>query len=390
LGGSEPAPRAPGFHVDLGAVAANVEAVRRLVGPGVWICPALKADAYGFGLVPVAHTVLAAGADAVATGSITQALRLRRAGISAQILVYGGDLLDAGSVHDLEEAKFIATAFDAASLEACLAHARRRLAVFLEVDVGLGRLGFEPPELESAAARVRSSGRLDLRGVYTHMSAAPDADDEGLRLQFLRFREAVARVGDVRHRMAASSRVLDRFPEMALEAVDPGRAVYGLLPGSGGSLGPRLRPAFAALTTRLLTVRPDAGGRRVGVLPFGRAAGLATLNAGCVLVRGRRAPLLGAPSLEHARVDLSRAPQARPGDEVVVVGSQEGECITVEEVLAAHPDLPETALALQVGASVPRLYSGVRESRDPTAGRTAAPRTRPSRPGPRSAAPDAG
>jgi alanine racemase len=239
------------------------------------------------------------------------------------------------------------------------------------------------------AAHLHACERLDLLGVYTHMRAGPDAGDEDLEAQFLHFGEALSEAGEARYRMAASSRVLDRFPEMALNAVDPGRAVYGLLTGRSGRLGPHLRPAFAALTTRLLTVRAGPAGR-IGVIPFGRAAGLATLSAGCVLVRGQRVPLLGPPSLEHARVDLSTAPAAEPGDEVVIIGAQGGGRITVEEVLAANPALPETALALQVGGSVTRVYAGLREPPGPGGARTAAPRRRPSPPGHRSDAGGAG
>jgi alanine racemase len=389
LAGSEAAPGANRFQIDTAALAANVGAIRRLVGAGVWICAALKADAYGFGLLPVARTVLEAGADAVAAGSIAQGLRLREGGVAAPVLVYGGDLLDMGSVHALEDAGLFATIFDQASLAACLAHARRRLGVFLEVDVGLRRLGFEPAEVGMVAARVRSSEHLELLGIYTHMRSGPDARDEDLRAQFLRFGEALSEAGEVRHRMAASSHVLDRFPEMALNAVDPGRAVYGLLRGRDGRLGAHLQPAFVSLTTRLLTVRAGPAGR-IGVIPFGRAAGLATLSAGCLMVRGQRVPLLEPPSLEHARIDLGTAPDAEPGDEVVIIGGQGAGRITVEEVLAAHSGLPETALALQVGSSVTRVYAGLREPPGRAGARTAAPRTRPSRPGHRSDAAGAG
>jgi alanine racemase len=117
---------------------------------------------------------------------------------------------------------------------------------------------------------------------------------------------------------------------------------------------------------------------------------MATLSAGWVLVRGRRVALLGPLSLEHARLDLSTAPEAEPGDQVVIIGAQGDERITVAEVLAANPGLPETALALQVGGSVRRVYAGLREPRDRGGARTAERRRRPSRPGRRSAAGGAG
>ncbi len=165
--------------------------------------------------------------------------------------------------------------------------------------------------------------------------------------------------------MAASSRVLDRFPDMALGAVDVGRAVYGLLPRKQGHLGPRLKPAFVALRSRLIAVRmlsPDRTSvdmkrvARLGVIPFGRAAGMAELGVGTVLIGGHPARLLGAPSLQHMRVDLSRHPHASVGDEVVIVGRQGRSSVTVEDVLRAHPEIPDSAIALQVREAVPRVY----------------------------------
>ena len=129
------------FEIDLGAIASNVRTIRSSTGPGVWLCAALKADAYGFGLVPVARAVTKAGADALGVGSLEDGIRLRAVGIKQPILVYAGDLLTASAVQDLERHDLIATVHDAASLRASMRFARRRLKVMIEVDVGLARLG---------------------------------------------------------------------------------------------------------------------------------------------------------------------------------------------------------------------------------------------------------
>jgi alanine racemase len=353
------------FEIDLGAIASNVRTIRATQGPGVWVCVALKADAYGFGLVPVARAVTGAGANALGAGSVADGIQLRAAGIDHPILVYGGDLLTPSTVQDIESHDLIATVHDAASLRAALRGARRRLKVMIEIDVGLERLGFDPATASQAALAVRSSSKLDLRGIYTHMRVAEGRDARSLRAQFTRFKAALVAAGPVPLTMAASSRVLDRSPDMALNAVDVGRAVYGLLPPRGGLLGPRLRPALGRVRSCLITVRvltreerkPDlAAVGRLGVIPFGRAAGMAELSVGAVLVGGRRARLVGAPSLQHMRVDLSRHPLARVGDEVVIVGRQGRRAIGPAEVLREHPSLPDAAIALQVRDSVPRVY----------------------------------
>jgi alanine racemase len=104
--------------------------------------------------------------------------------------------------------------------------------------------------------------------------------------------------------------------------------------------------------------------RRLGVIPYGRAGGLANLAATCVLVGGRRARLVAQPSLEHMRVDLGRHPSARAGDEVVIVGRQGLSEISLDEALREHTGVPDSAAALQVAESIPRLYrSGRRLTR---------------------------
>jgi alanine racemase len=351
------------FEVDLEAVASNIGVIRRHVGP-VWLCAAIKADAYGYGLSEVAGTVLDAGADAVAVGDASVGVRLRRERFPGAILVYPGTPAEPAVAAACAEHGLTATVHDPVSLAACLSRPPGRLWVFLKVDVGLQRLGFAPAEVPAAAAQLGGTSGISLCGVYTHLHV-PDRLEQraaALQAQFDRFLRAAAAAGPQALRMAAGSRVLAGFPSMALEGVDPGRAVYGIRWEGDPEFQARLRPAFAGLRSRLLQVKPAAGGPyaadtdRLGVIPIGRRDGLGQLTCGEVLVRGRRARLLGAPALEHCRVDLGRVPAARAGDEVVIIGRQEAEEITVDEVLAGRPDLAPTALALEVRASVARTY----------------------------------
>jgi alanine racemase len=361
------------LEVDLGAIASNVRVVRRRVERGAKIFVALKANAYGFGLLPVARAVKAAGADALGVGSVDDGVRVRESGIHGPVLVYGGDLLSQATVYEMERHELTATIHDVASLRACRRWVRGSLEVMVEVDVGLGRLGFDRDEVARVVQLVRDSRRLRLNGVYTHMRVRAGEDLSALRRQFATFEAAVALAGPVPIAMAASSAVLDVAPEMALGAVDVGRAVYGLLPRKDGVLGPHLRPAFARLRSRLVAVKELSGRqrspelksvRRLGVIPYGRASGLANLAATSVLVGGRRARLVAQPSLEHMRVDLGRHPSARVGDEVVIIGRQRLSEISLDEALREHPGVPDLAAALQVAESIPRLYrSGHRLTR---------------------------
>ena len=360
-------------EIDVGAVAQNVTAIRRHVGTGVWLCAALKADAYGFGLNEIARVVLEAGADALAVDGVTSGVTLRRNGVRAPILVYPGDVPSVEVVAILEEHDLIGTIHDEVSLQCISGHAARRVQVFVKVDSGLQRLGIDPSAMAEVTRHILDIDRVSLLGAYTHLLIRDETPDQpgAVIRQFERFRSAVSVLPSQSMRMAASSRVLAAFAGMHLDAVDPGRAIYGLPWAGATHLQAELGPALRSLRTRLLQVRapvpigtdePAAvtlrGVTRIGIIPMGKKDGLARLHAGHVLVRGRRANLLGNPGLAHCRVDLSEIAEARSGDDVVVIGTDGESEITIADVLRAHPDLDATEVGVELGRTVERHYVG--------------------------------
>jgi alanine racemase len=170
-------------------------------------------------------------------------------------------------------------------------------------------------------------------------------------------------------RLFASTPLVLRFPHTYLNAVDPGRMLYGVAYPGDGARGAALRPALAALKTRLIEVKaleprarfaehapfPVTAPMRLGVMPLGAADGLLQLHAGRVLVRGRFVPILGGPSLEHTRVDLTGVPEAQVGDEVVVIGRQGGAEIPLGEV-AEHQRISAHVLPTLIGPRVGRVW----------------------------------
>src|SRR5262249_26012359 len=159
-----------------------------------------------------------------------------------------------------------------------------------------------------------------------------------------------------------------RFPHTYLNAVDPGRMLYGvIMPGETPPVP--IQPAFRALTSRVIALKeltprerfadrapfPVKAPMRLGVIPIGSAAGVLWLNVGRVLVRGRAAPIVASPSLEHTRIDLTGIPYAAVGDEVVVIGRQGDLEITQAEVAKRH-GLGLHNVATTVGPRVARVY----------------------------------
>jgi alanine racemase len=363
------------FEVDADAVRANVAALRALVGSDCALYAALKCNAYGFGLVETARTLVDAGVDAVPVARVRDAIELRDAGLTMPVLLYAGaevtpTLVDAAAWYVLTP-----TLLDIAAAELFSSRLSEELPVFVKVDVGQHRLGVEPRRLASFAAAVASLPRLRLDGIYTHFSVPRDpVPASHLEKQFALFEaclgEADAAGLSPRVRMAASSSVLRLTSRMTLNAIDPGRIFFGVIPPGPATDGLPFRSVIRSLRSRLLQVktldddgrRPDplvavTPGMRLGVFALGTGDGLATACGGEVLVRGRRARIVEPISLEHCRIDLSGVPDARARDEVVVIGRQGDEEITIAEVVAhRHLQLNAHEIAIGIRESVKRQY----------------------------------
>jgi alanine racemase len=360
------------FEIDLGAVARCTRAIRAAIGVQTYFFATLKADAYGYGVLPVARAVLAAGADALSLVGLDDAIRLRESGIRAPILVYAGSVPGKNVVAAYETYDLIATLHSDESLAAFAAYATREIKVAVKVEVGPERIGITA---EQAAAYVKSIAwhpKLRMHVLNGHPSVPAKGQLEAsLAWQYSRFVgvcEELERAGvKVPYKAVASSKVLRMTGKsMLLNAADPGAALFSAL--DPGNVGEQYQP-FRALKSRLIQVRDVSraefldeapfkivSGMRVGVIPIGYSDGMHRLHCGEVLVRGKRVAILAAPALEYTRVDLTRVPDAIVGDEVVIIGAQNGVAIRPEEVVNKQAAARVSDLALEVRPSVARVY----------------------------------
>jgi len=361
------------FEIDLGAILRSARAIRERVGPGVKLFATVKSNGYGYGLLPVARTVLAGGVDGLSLVSLPDAIRLREAGHDCPILLYAGSPFEPAVVEAIERHRLMPTLHDEASFAALLRHARGPLDVAVKIDAGNERIGVHADVAADFLARVAASGKLRIAVVNTHpyLRDGPNVQAH-LAWQHGRFmracEQAQARGVRIPLKVLASSKVLRMTRDMNLDGVDPGQAFFSGPPDMTSAEADLYQP-FAALRSRLMKVRavdrseflaeapfPVRPGMRLGVIPIGYSDGVDRLNAGYVLVRGRRAPLLGAPSLEYTRIDLTDVPDAEPGDEVVLIGAQGDARIRPEDVLAVAKLGRVPDLAMQVRPTVPRVY----------------------------------
>ena len=355
--------------IDLDAIRHNIEVTRGLIGARTRLYGVVKGDAYGVGIMAAADTLAEAGVDGFAAGAVHEALAIRARWPRLPVLVYG--TYDPGQIPRLARAGIAPTLFSPDCVRAAVACVEP-MSVFVEVDCGFGRLGLLEQEVPDALKCLSSSKTIAVRGLYTHLGKVENSDAVAAQAdRFARIASLVRSMGFAAvELMVASSRVLLDFPTLKLDAVNPGRLLYGLLEAPWRERVD-IRPAFAAVRSRLIQIKDlapgarlgygdlDVDGRdviRAGVAVIGFATGLPRTMAGApVLVRGRRAKILGLASMEHLLIDLAGIPDAAVGDEVVLVGRQGGGTITGEE-LSRAVGLTELELLPRLGRALPRRY----------------------------------
>jgi alanine racemase len=348
-------------EIDLAAIAHNVAELRRITRADARLLVAVKANGYGHGAVAVARTALAHGASHLGVARIDEGLALRRAGITAPILIFGHT--PAGRAAQLHEHLLVPTLLGldhARELSAAVQGFNAPMPVHIKVDTGMGRLGLGCDDLRSPGSgramdeilKIMALPGLTVEGIFTHFATADHAELEYARLQLLRFTrlkaelEAAGRSGLVWH--AANSGAIMALPESHLSMVRAGISVYGLYPSAQVDRAClALRPALALKAT-IVHLKAVAAGTPISygctfrapaptliaTVPVGYADGFhrALSNKGVMLVGGCRVPVVGRVCMDLTMIDVGKVPGVHVGDEVAIIGRQGDETISADEV----------------------------------------------------------
>ncbi|HYM53223.1 MAG TPA: alanine racemase [Candidatus Dormibacteraeota bacterium] len=376
MSGPAPArsPHRAWVEVDHGAIVDNLAVLRQLAGREKPVIAVVKANAYGHGGVPVARTLVAAGAERLAVATLSEGLELRDAGVEAPITLLWG--LGPPEAAPAIGAGLEVTVYDAVGVdlvERAAAATGGRASVQLKIDSGLGRQGAEPADAVDLALRIARSRHLALTGTFSHL-AIPGEDDAYTDVQLLRLAQALdamrsAGVDPGLVHVAATGGILAGAGAFA-DAVRPGLGLYGLVPGWATAREHGLRPALSlkALPLRIFDLPAGAAlgyglrfraerATRIATLGIGYGDGWprAHANNGRVLVRGREAPIVGAVSMDGITVDLGQNDDVTYGDEFVLIGEQMGARISADEVAAERRTINyEVTTALR--ERLPRLH----------------------------------
>lgn len=334
-------PVRPERLIDLDAIAANVAAVRGLLRPDTALMAVVKADGYGHGMLDVARTALAAGADWLGVAVPAEALALRAAGITAPVLCWltsPGD--DPAPLIDADIDIAVSAGWRLREVTAAAGRVGRRARVQVKVDTGLGRNGVttaDLPELLGELRAARAAGLVEPTGIWSHLARADEPGHpatDAQRAVFVAAIEQMRAAGiepGLRH-LANSAATLTR-PDTHFDLVRIGLALYGYAPMPVPAV--RLTPAMT-VRAGLAGVKPVDAGQGVsyghdwyapapttlGLLPIGYADGIlrACSPGAQAWVNGRRVPLVGRVCMDQVVLDLGPNARDRPGDEVVMFG----------------------------------------------------------------------
>ena len=385
-------------RIDLEALKSNFLALRHFVGTDAGGTPpsitaVVKANAYGHGSARVGRALEQAGATMLACADIEEAVVIREAGVRVPILVFGAlSVSDLDGLFDFALTPTVSTPWAARAIQAAAAARKTTIGYHLKIDTGMNRLGFRYDNLRRTLPAVLGSPNLRLEGIYTHFATASEPEPTLFNEQRVRFEQGLAAISEptrpaaaatsasppqvrgypvLRH--ACNSAALLRESRVWYDIVRPGLLLYGIVPPPLASTIP-LRPVMS-LTSRIVAVKGVRPGNTVGygarftastpatigVVPAGHADGLDLRleGRGQVLIRGRRAPIVGAVSMDMMTVDVTGLGDVQPGDEVVIIGSQGAESwqrIDVREMAAVIGTTPYEVVC-RVGARIERQYS---------------------------------
>ena len=359
--------------IDLDAISDNIDAIREKAG--VPVMAVIKADAYGHGAVQVAR-LLQDKCAFFCVSSILEAMELRQAGLTTPILILGHTPADAFPTAIREGIRpTIYRMEDAVALSKAARFVNLPARFHFAVDTGMSRIGFQVTPAESdVCARIAALPGLVAEGLFSHFATADCADLTRARRQAERFAEFDAmlrqRGVEIPLRHLNNSAGLMNF-KTPYEMVRSGIITYGMYPSDEVDPGLlRLRPALKWLS-RVTHVKTLPAGREisyggtyvtkadtvVATIPVGYADGYRRNLSGkfYVLIRGKKAPILGRICMDQMMVDVTAIPGVTVGDQVTLVGADGGETITMEEI-SAQADSFNYEFVCGISRRVPRLY----------------------------------
>jgi alanine racemase len=357
-------------EINLQSVKDNIKEIKNSIPAQTKFMAVVKANAYGHGALAISRAALEAGVDHLAVANLREALELREAGITSPILILTESptsVADEIVQYDLTQTVYSYS--EARSLSDEAVKRRKIVKIHIKVDTGMGRVGILPNEAVALISKISSLPNLNIEGIFTHFARAEENDGNFTQKQLEVFKNVIAKVSFIPLKHAANSAATLYHPESHLDMVRIGLMMYGLYPSKDRERVIRLKPALNFKTRITYLKRVPAGTplsyggtyltpreTTIATLPVGYADGYSRMlsNKGKVLIRGRRYDIVGRVSMDLVLINVGND-MVRIGDEVVLIGEQMGQAISVDEI-AEMQDTINYEIVCSIGKRVPRIY----------------------------------
>jgi alanine racemase len=352
----------------------NVRAIKQWIGPKVKLLAVVKANGYGHGAVPASWAALKGGADSLGVGSPQEGVELRDGGINSEIMVLGGclhDQTDLIAEYDLVQG--VQNRESLFAIEKAGKKARKNIKVHIKIDTGMRRLGVYPEEIPGLWKDIDQYKHIKVEGNFSHLATAEWQDKTYAQVQIRRFEELRTELKKLNIRIPVwhicNSGGTVHFPEAHYDMVRCGLMLYGVYPSQKMEQPISIRPAMA-WKSRIVAIKSIHKGDSVsygrnwttekdeiiGVIPVGYHDGYSKrlTNQSQVIVKNERVPTIGDICMDNTMILLSDVPDVQLGDEVILMGNEEQNNISVDEMAKWNGSISYESLCT-IGRRVPRI-----------------------------------
>lgn len=364
--------------IDLDKLQNNIKVLKNKLPDQTALMAVVKANAYGHGAIKVARNALLTGASWLGVAIPEEGAELREAGIKEPILILGA--VEPSQIDLIVRYRLQPCVFSYDVLEELNRQAMKlgqNIGVHVKIDTGMGRIGLrDEDEILRFCSIIKEMESVYLDGVFTHFAAADDPSPNYTYMQMERFNKIVTSLRNSNINIpwihAANSAAILRYPAAQFNMVRAGISMYGYYPWGCKLDFPQLEPILE-WRTRVVFVKKISQGesisygrtytadkdRIIATLPLGYADGYNRLlsNRGWVLIKGKKAPIVGTICMDQFMVDVTDIPNVKPGDTAILLGRQGDEVITADD-LARLCNTISYEILVNISSRVPRVYIG--------------------------------
>jgi alanine racemase len=361
-------------EIDLAAIRFNIKNIQKKLDKNIDLMAVVKCNAYGHGAIEVSRQALNLGAKALGVSSLYEGIELRDVFKDIPIIVLSSGM--SGQAKEFIEYNLSPVVCSWEMTNALAGAARKReirAKVHIKVDTGMGRIGVWHERADEFIREIYKIPEIEIEGICSHFATSDEQNLDFARQQFDWFNRCLEKVKDlpIRFKHISNTAAIFNLPVAHLNMVRPGLSIYGVSPSEYVNGTEKLRPALS-LKTKIAFLKTIPKGRtlsyartyktkkemKVATLPVGYGDGypLSLSNKGYVLIRGKKARILGAVTMDQIMVDVTYIKDVRTEDVAVLIGKQGSKEITAAELARTAGTIPYE-LFTSINKRVQRVYS---------------------------------